>query len=491
MTTALLVTSNGTGMGHLSRQLSVGLAAGSEGSAVLFSLSLGLPQVLGLGVPGEYCPSYERDWVPRYFWNRYLRTRLVALCRETAAEVVLFDGVVPYRGLLAARHHLPGTAFVWMRRGMWLEGKGHAFLRTSATFDAVLEPGDLGSAEDVGPTVGRDDSVPIPPVSMLEVMPRLDRREASVALGLDPDRPTMLVTLGSGRLGDADSPGRVVLESLFEESSWQVGVTTAAIARSPIPIPDPTRVVEIRGVYPLVKYLNAFDAVVSASGYNAVHEFVSGGLPTLLVPNRATRTDDQVARARGVNARGLALMAAEDDTVGLRTGVRALLDDSVRANITAAIGALDPAERMGGASAAAAYISTTVSEHRVTPVAQARARWRAADDAIRSKAMAVLGPTGTGLVRRMVRRPAPGGIGDPQAVTVTDNTTVFAGPADSAVPLLFSETVGIDEVRSGRPVEHLLSGASASYRRERLDIIERNYRVVARSLGEEPSSGSA
>jgi UDP-N-acetylglucosamine--N-acetylmuramyl-(pentapeptide) pyrophosphoryl-undecaprenol N-acetylglucosamine transferase len=211
VTTALLVTSNGAGMGHLSRQLSLALAAGHEDRAALFSLSLGLPQVLGQGVAGEYCPSYERDMVPRYYWNRYLRTRLVALSREIGAEAILFDGVAPYRGLLSTRQHLPDTAFLWMRRGMWIEGKGEAFLRKSAWFDTVLEPGDLGAAEDRGPTVGRSDAVRIPPVSMLEVIPRLSRRESAEVLGLDPDRPTILVTLGTGRLGDASAPGRVVL----------------------------------------------------------------------------------------------------------------------------------------------------------------------------------------------------------------------------------------------------------------------------------------
>lgn len=475
VTTALLVTSNGSGMGHLSRQLSVGLSAGPAGRTALFSLSLGLPQVLGLGIPGEYCPSYEREWMPRWFWNRYLRTRLVALCREIGADAVLFDGVAPYRGLIAARRHLPDTAFLWMRRGMWLEGSGAAFLRTSPWFDAVLEPGDLGSAADRGPTSELADAIRIPPVSMLEVVPRLSRPEAASVLGLDPDRPTILVTLGSGRLGDAASPGRVVLETLLSETSWQVAVTTSGIATSGIPIPDPTRVVEVRGVYPLVRYLAAFDSVVSAAGYNAVHEFVSGGLPTLLVANRATRTDDQVARARGVAAAGLALEAAEDDAAGLASAVRRLLTEEVRADLSAAIGEVDRSRRMGGAAAAWSHLVETVDTRDVGPADRLRAWWGAVDDGARATAMMALGPSGTAAVRRALRRPAPAGIRDPLEVMISADAP---SQESSARPLLFADSIDVDDLRSGRIVEHVLPGTSESYRKERLAIIARNYRVV-------------
>jgi hypothetical protein len=476
MTVALLVTSNGAGMGHLSRQLSLALSARPGDTSALFSLSLGLPQVLGMGIPGEYCPSYERDVMPRYFWNRYLRTRLVAICEEIGAEVVVFDGVAPYRGLLATRQHLPEVGFVWLRRGMWIEGKGEAFLRKSVYFDAVIEPGDLGAVEDRGATNGRTDSIRIPPVSMLDVVPRVDRREAAAFLGLDPDRPTALVTLGTGRLGDAASPGRVALETLLADESWQVALTTAAIARSGIPIPDPSRVVEIRGVYPLVRYLNAFDASVSAAGYNAVHELVSGGVPTLLVANSATRTDDQVARARGVAGRGLALTADEGDSEGLAHEVRRLLDAAVRAELTGAISSLGADEVRGGGAAGWDVVAGVAETHRATLGARARALRSVVDDGVRSAVMATIGKRGTDAVRRMARRTVPGGVPAPLPVAVVDRFDAAApgGPT----PLLFSERLSVDDVRTDHPIEHLMAGTSEEYRSRRLGIIRRNYQVI-------------
>ena len=48
----LLVTSNGTGMGHLTRQSAVARALGDRADVVVLSLSSGLPVVLEQGLRG-------------------------------------------------------------------------------------------------------------------------------------------------------------------------------------------------------------------------------------------------------------------------------------------------------------------------------------------------------------------------------------------------------------------------------------------------------
>ncbi len=102
MTSVLLVTSNGTGMGHLTRQAAIGLSLGSEDHPTLFSLSVGLPLALGLGLRGEYAPSYDKPWIAGREWHGYLRDRLIAIVEEIGAEVVLFDGVAVYPGIAMA-----------------------------------------------------------------------------------------------------------------------------------------------------------------------------------------------------------------------------------------------------------------------------------------------------------------------------------------------------------------------------------------------------
>ncbi len=474
----LLVTSNGAGMGHLSRQLAVGLGLGEQAEYSIFSLSVGAPVVADHGIPIEYCPSYEREWMPRRSWNNYLSDRLVAISKELDIDVLLFDGVAPYPGIAFARALLPEVAFVWSRRGMWRPDTNPSQLRRASIFDLIIEPGDLASNADRGPTATRDDAVKVPPVSMLEVIERMERRAAAEALGLDPDRQTVLLTLGSGRLGDVRGPGAVVLESLLEDPEWQIGITKAAIALAGVDTGTSKRVVEIRGVYPLVRYLAAFDAVVSAAGYNAVHEFLSAGLPTLLVPNASTRTDDQVARAEEVAERGLALMAEETDVGGLADQVRLLSDPGLRARLSSACLALPPAERSGGAIATGHQLLRLVGEFSPSWRLRLGRSWRIFDERWRRKAKDVLGPGLTDSVRRALGRPSYDGPARQLSVRVVDRPAEFMRLAGTSVlPLLVTDRLDRNTVGAGPPVEHLIHPAGDDYRVSRRAIIERYYEV--------------
>ena len=136
----LLATSNGTGMGHLSRQLAVALAGSPDIESTLFSLSVGLPTATREGISGEYCPGPDRGWMPEVVWPLYLRDRLIALAREIDADAVVFDGVAPYRGISLAKRALPQIPFVWFRRGMWRRGFNASQLWKSELFDLIIEP---------------------------------------------------------------------------------------------------------------------------------------------------------------------------------------------------------------------------------------------------------------------------------------------------------------------------------------------------------------
>ena len=475
----LLVTSNGAGMGHLSRQLAVGLGLGEQAECSIFSLSVGAPVVADHGIPIEYCPSYERGWMPRRSWNNYLSDRLVAISKELDIDVLLFDGVAPYPGIAFARALLPEVAFVWSRRGMWRPDTNPSQLRRASIFDLIIEPGDLASNADRGPTATRDDAVKVPPVSMLEVIERMERRAAAAALGLDPDRRTVLLTLGSGRLGNVKGPGAVVLESLLEDPEWQIGVTKAAIALDAVDTGTSERVVEIRGVYPLVRYLAAFDAVVSAAGYNAVHEFLSAGLPTLLVPNTSTRTDDQVARAEEVAERGLALTAEEADISGLADQVRLLSDPGVRAQLSSACLGLPPNTRSGGAVATGHQLLRLAGDFSPSWRLRLGRRWRIFDERWRRKTKDVLGPGLTDSLRRALGRPSYDGPARQLSVRVVDREEEFLALAGTDVrPLLLTDRLERSTVGAGPPIEHMIHPATADYEAARRAIVERYYEVI-------------
>jgi UDP:flavonoid glycosyltransferase YjiC (YdhE family) len=465
------MTSNGTGMGHLSRMLSIALAAGDTVDGTMLSLSVAFPVVSGHGLTGEYCPSPERDYMPRHLWQGYLRRRLVALAREVDAEVFAFDGVVPYPGLVAALADLGDLPAVWVRRGMWRRGGADRALGLSGQFDLVIEPGELAAPADQGPTAQRTDAVRVPPVSLVDVVDRLDRVTAAAELGLDPDRPAALVTLGIGAVGDVVTPGAGAVRALLEEPGWQVCVTRAGTVGEG-PVPDP-RVKPLVGVYPLARYLGAFDVAVSAAGYNSVHELIPTGLPTLLLPNRDTKTDDQVARATWLADAGLVLTARPDDAAEVAAAVRRLTTGPVRTDLAAAVAALPRAALGGGAAAAARLLVRAVDDGAGTRTVAARTQLLGT--LARDRAKRVIGHrTGEG-ARRVLGRPLTGGPARRLPVAITDGASL---PPIGVRRLVVSDAVSPEEIASGPVVEHLLPGSSQRYRAERRAIVDDFYRVV-------------
>ena len=104
----------------------------------------------------------------------------------------------------------------------------------------------------------------------------------------------------------------------------------STIATTPLPRIAGAKVVKL---YPVSRYLRAFDLTVSAAGYNSFHEQIGFGIPTVFLPNAATRLDDQVGRARFAAATGVAL-AVEDPSTG---ELEEVLDQAARPEVRAGL----------------------------------------------------------------------------------------------------------------------------------------------------------
>jgi predicted glycosyltransferase len=116
------------------------------------------------------------------------------------------------------------------------------------------------------------------------------------------------------------------------------------------PADDPAGDIAIVRKFPISRYFAAFDFAAIATGYNSFHETLSLGLPSILVPNLATRTDDQDARSRWAHEQGLGLRWDGSDEQTLREAVAALAEDQQRAHVRARLEALPTAD--GSRSAA-------------------------------------------------------------------------------------------------------------------------------------------
>jgi UDP:flavonoid glycosyltransferase YjiC (YdhE family) len=349
----LFVTSNGTGLGHLTRGMAIARRLGPDLEPAFLTLSAAAPVVEQMGFHVEYFPSHAAAAAesPRR-WDRRLRARLELLLGELEPDLLVFDGAHPYDALIAVlRAHRGGSMrTVWCRRPMWREGTGAEAIYWSGEFDAVLEPGELAEGEDSGLTVARrDEAERVGPIVFLDRDELLSREEATAELGLDPERPHALVALGQGP--ELDRAVARCLELLAAHPEIQVAALESSLSPE---LRVPGEVVHLRGTYPMSRFSRAFDLAVAAAGYNAFHELCAHGVPSLFVP-MPRQIDDQAARARWAQDAGVGrgLAGPEDEALEARLGE--LLDADVRASVARALdelpagdGARDAAEWLTG-----------------------------------------------------------------------------------------------------------------------------------------------
>lgn len=333
--TIILATSNGVGMGHLARASAVALALKDVANPIIVSMAGGIAEIPSfMGIRCEYIPGRDRLWMSREKWDKYLRDRLLALVEETGANVLSFDGVVPYPGVIAVKNSNPSLKLVWVRRGLW-QKKPQRFILglQAAMMDVIIEPGDIARSYDFGPTSKRKDAVLTSPVSLFRKEDALSRDDARRALGLDLNRPVALVQLGTGD-SDVNHKMEAALEGLIDWKDLQVILTKAPIDKDGKSLAPAGLDVKTVRYFPLAKVLHAFDAGICATGYNGVHELLPAQVPTVFVSN-IRGTDDQEARARWCSDFGYALRADQSDLTDITSTVKKLQDPLVRAQLSA------------------------------------------------------------------------------------------------------------------------------------------------------------
>jgi hypothetical protein len=317
----LLITSNGWGLGHLIRQLTISDELPKDVPSVILTLSQGAAIAARTNL--EYAPSYSQPWISKGKWHGgYLRDRILLLVDEFKPTVIVFDGVVPYVGLLDAISRLE-IPTVWMRRGLWRKTTNPKPLTDSHWFDLILEPGDIGDALDTGPTSKRTDAKKIGVITAADATKAISRESAAEKLGVDPSQKTLLFNLGSSALeGDLDQ----IADVLNDFPQWQVITTKDELGRSKS-FSMHNKIHTIRGIFPLHPYLAAVDLAVSSVGYNAAHEFVGMAVPAIYVaaPNV---TDDQFARARAIADAGAGWIVENQTASELARTLRSVLEDA-------------------------------------------------------------------------------------------------------------------------------------------------------------------
>ena len=341
----LLISSNGTGMGHLTRLMAYARRAEPNMAPHFLSLSQAVWVVAQYGFSFEYLPSAGATGLSPRRWKDLFIERVSDAVRRLRPAVVVFDGTRPYDGIPEVRELYPQACWVWSQRGMWRHGMNAEHVARAAWFDEVLTPGEFAEAYDRGAT-SNADSVRVGAVTLLDTAELEDRDTARRVLGLPLDQRLALVTLGSGDINDTSHDTAAVLEAL-RRLGVGICLTQTEIARSVRTRAD----VHVVREFPLSRLFGAFDLAVSAAGYNSFHELLRFGIPTLFIPKLDTALDDQQGRARFAADKGLAHVLQRVSVDGATPLLCDLLERGH--DMVARVSSVD---RGNGASAAAMHL---------------------------------------------------------------------------------------------------------------------------------------
>ncbi|MCP5149640.1 MAG: hypothetical protein H6982_02735 [Chromatiales bacterium] len=292
--------------------------------------------------------SLAGDGLDPKAWNALLQQTLDALVSLYNPVTLVFDGVRPYRGIVRVLERRPDLHRVWLRRARMVDpGMAVGREKTESPFDQIIVAGELGCGESHDG--GRRRRVP--PIVLSDPQDLYPRETARAILGLPDERVTAYVQLGAGNLGNDQDLEPSMLESLCRQPHLDVVLGVSPIALRPRVYPW------FRGRtlvdFPSAAYFRAFDVAVLAAGYNTVYEALYHRLPCILVPNDATGSDDQAARARAARSHGavrvVSSSASTEDVV-----------QAVLAEIPTLLGServIEPPFTNGASQAAAAIVA--------------------------------------------------------------------------------------------------------------------------------------
>ncbi len=325
----VMFASNGVGVGHVGRLLSIARRLPDNVEPVFLTMSQAVPFIEAAGFHAEFVTSHlysEIDATASYPW---LARQVQDCVRRHDARAVVFDGANPYNGLTEGLGGLPGVAYAWVRRGMWRQEQANdSALAKGRFFDLTIEPAEIADSEDRGLTASnREGTLAVDPILYLDESELLSREAAARLLGLDPKRPAALIQLGSGANRDIVRLTDRVVKVLQGFPELQLAAVEWPIAG--LPVPATPGVLPVTG-FPLARAYRALDFTVSAAGYNSFHELMHYGLPGIFFANTHPSMDDQQGRARFAERIGAGFALSDGEVDELAACAKALLDPRSR-----------------------------------------------------------------------------------------------------------------------------------------------------------------
>ncbi|MDP4552050.1 glycosyltransferase [Alkalihalobacillus macyae] len=322
----LFVPTNGAGLGHLTRLLAIARRVkriDPSKKIIFHTTSSAMHLILQEGFLGYHLPSkmlFPKEMSAKQ-WNAMLRDHLETVISIHQPETIVFDGAFPYAGLVASMRKKDGLRKIWVKRGQHKEGKAELVESKESEFDEVYVPGEAGGENSL-----RKEGIKTycEPVLYLDREELKDRESVRRQWNIPEGMKMVYVQLGAGKINDIHSTISILLNELLKRDDVFVVIGESIIGNRMDLKMD--RVLTLRD-YPNSIYFNAFDLIVTATGYNTFHEVMYFGVPSILIPNENTKTDDQVARAMIAGNAGAAIVLREPGASDFEQAIEKALDE--------------------------------------------------------------------------------------------------------------------------------------------------------------------
>ncbi len=328
---ALFYAVNGLGLGHVTRLLSIARALRrlSPEVEVLFLTTSEADGVLYQeGFAAVKLPSKTISEEVGLQKNRYLKLAQTVTWNTIAAfepDVLVVDTFPTgsFEELIPVLRWRQKNVFIFREQRDDAVGSG-LLQATLPLYDAVIVP--HASVAAVGRVPEPEKLRAVGPILVRERNELPTKDEARRRLGFGPDERLVYAAFGGGGEPESQRALEVTCQAVARLPNVRLVVALGPLLREAPALPGAT---VLRGLYPMLDVLPAFDAAVSAAGYNSVHELLFAQVPSVLVPFPRV-LDDQERRARDLDAAGAARALPELTSTGLHAVLLEVLDPARR-----------------------------------------------------------------------------------------------------------------------------------------------------------------
>ena len=323
----MFMATNGVGLGHLTRCLSVARRMKDEMGVkkiVFLTTCPALHLIRNEGFIPFYVPSkvmFKND-ITSSQWDELLMSAFQDMFALYQFGTIVFDGAIPYQSLAMVLENNTDINRVWIRRGSAKKSAQASRQNSEVFFDHVIIPAEAGDEVPVS----YDKYEFVKPIVYLNDEEQMDRADVRKIFGVGDDQKLIYVQLGAGKINNTENVLDTVLEILLEDKKNKI-----VIGQSPLgdELNYVNERIQIIKDYPNAKYFKGLDLAVSACGYNSFHELLYTKVPTVFLPNTKTGTDDQVARALRSEAYGLGAVVTEPTRENIAEAVQKMMQSNI------------------------------------------------------------------------------------------------------------------------------------------------------------------